>query len=53
MLTTAIDLDDGTASIDLAPQVAEYFELTNADARAIAGEMGHGVATGAMPPGSV
>ena len=44
VLTTAIDLDDGTASLDLALQVAEYFELTAADARAIAGEVGKAVA---------
>lgn len=43
-LTTAIDLDDGTASLDLALGVAEYFELTLADARAIAGEVGRAVA---------
>ena len=44
VLTTAIDLDDGTASLDLALQVAEYFELTAADAQAIAGEVGQAVA---------
>lgn len=44
VLTTAIDLDDGTASLDLALQVAEYFELTAADAQEIAGEVGQAVA---------
>lgn len=44
ILTTAIDLDDGTASLDLALEVAEYFELTAADARAIAGEVAQAVA---------
>lgn len=43
-LTTAIDLDDATASLDLALKVAEYFELTAADAHAIAGEVGQAVA---------
>lgn len=38
-LTTAIDFDDGTASLDLAFSVAEYFELTMKDAREIAGEV--------------
>ncbi len=44
ILTTAIDLDEGTASLDLALEVAEYFELAAADARAIAGEVGQAVA---------
>jgi len=44
VLTTAIDLDDGTASLDLALQVAEYFDLTAADAQAIAREVGQVVA---------
>src|SRR5690606_35950561 len=44
ILTTAIDLDDGTASLDLALAVAEYFELTDTEARAIAGEVGRAVA---------
>lgn len=43
ILTTAIDLDDGTASLDLALEVAEYFELTAPQARAIAGEVGQAV----------
>jgi len=45
VLTTAIDLDDGTASLDLALEVAEYFELTARQARAIANEVGQAVAT--------
>lgn len=44
ILTTAIDLNDGTASLYLALAVAEYFELTAADARAIAGDVGQAVA---------
>jgi serine/threonine-protein kinase HipA len=44
VLTTAIDLDNGTASLDLTLEVAEYFELTIADARAIAREVGQAVA---------
>lgn len=44
ILTTAIDLDDGTASLDLTMSVAEYFELTATEARAIAGEVGRAVA---------
>lgn len=43
-LTTAIDLDDGTASLELALAVAGYFELTATEARAIAGEVGRAVA---------
>lgn len=44
VLTTAIDLDDGTASLDLALKVAEYFGLATAEARAIAAEVGQAVA---------
>jgi serine/threonine-protein kinase HipA len=40
VLTTAIDLDDCTASLKLAYDVAPYFELTAAEARAIAREVG-------------
>ncbi|MCX6606736.1 MAG: type II toxin-antitoxin system HipA family toxin [Acidobacteria bacterium] len=36
VLTTAIDLDDGTASLDLAYSVAEYFEINAKEARLIA-----------------
>lgn len=45
VLTTAITLDDGTASLDLAFEVAEYFELKLEDARRIAAEAGRAVAT--------
>lgn len=44
VLTTAIDLDDNTASLDLALSVAEYFELDDKQARAIAGEVAAAVA---------
>ena len=40
VLTTAIDLDDGTASLNLALNVAGYFELTPDRAREIAAEAG-------------
>jgi serine/threonine-protein kinase HipA len=40
VLTTAIDLEDGTASLKLACDVASYFELPADDARAIAREVG-------------
>ncbi|HXR75392.1 MAG TPA: HipA domain-containing protein [Bryobacteraceae bacterium] len=40
VLTTAIDLEDGTASLKLAYDVASYFELPADDARAIAREVG-------------
>ncbi|MCU7891402.1 MAG: HipA domain-containing protein, partial [Candidatus Thiodiazotropha sp. (ex Ustalcina ferruginea)] len=43
VLTTAIDLDDGTASLDLAMSVAGYFELDEAEACAIAAEVGRAV----------
>jgi serine/threonine-protein kinase HipA len=43
ILTTAIDLDDATASLQLAYEVAPYFELTAKDARAIAGQAGKAV----------
>lgn len=45
ILTTAIDLADGTASLKLAFDVAGYFELTAGDARKIAAEVGQSVAT--------
>lgn len=35
VLATAIDLEDGTASLDVAIRVAEYFELSDREARAI------------------
>jgi serine/threonine-protein kinase HipA len=44
VLTTAIDLEDGTASLNLALQVASYFELGDEEARDIAGEVGRAVA---------
>ena len=44
ILTTAIDLEDGTASLKLALQVASYFELDEKEAHQIAGEVGQAVA---------
>lgn len=44
VLTTAIDLDDGTASLNLAYDVSSYFELKPAEAHAIAREVGTVVA---------
>jgi serine/threonine-protein kinase HipA len=43
VLATAIDLDDSTASMDLALDVAAYFELEDAEARKIAREVGQTV----------
>ena len=43
VLTTAIDLDDGTASLKLAFAVASYFELTTGEARQVVGEVGKAV----------
>ena len=45
VLTTAIDLDDGAASLDLAMSVVGYFELDEAKAHVIAAEVGQAVAT--------
>jgi len=45
VLTTAIDLEDGTASLDRAMDVAAYFELNAKAARGIAAEVGQAVAT--------
>lgn len=45
VLSTAISLDDGTASLNLALEVAEYFELDWKEARRIAREVGAAVAT--------
>jgi len=45
VLTTSINLDDGTASLDLAFEVASYFELDPDTARKIAGEVGRAVAS--------
>jgi len=44
VLTTAIDLDDGTASLKLALEVASYFELGEEEAHKIAGQVGQAVA---------
>lgn len=43
VLTTAIDLDDSTASLDLALDVAGYFDLSHDDAIKIAAEVGAAV----------
>lgn len=40
VLSTAIDLDDGTASLKLALRVAEYFELGQPEAQRIVTEVG-------------
>ena len=45
VLTTAIDFDDGTASLDLALEVAEYFNLAATEARAIIAEVGRATAS--------
>jgi serine/threonine-protein kinase HipA len=45
VLTTAIDLDDATASLQLAMGVAGYFELAADEARQIAAQVGKVVAT--------
>jgi serine/threonine-protein kinase HipA len=45
VLSTAIDLDDGRASLKLALSVAEYFELGSEEAKRIAAEVGRGVST--------
>ena len=43
ILTTSINEDDGTASLDLAMEVAEYFELDASAARKIARQTGRPV----------
>jgi serine/threonine-protein kinase HipA len=43
ILSTLIDTDDGTASLDLAFSVAAYFALDPGEARKIAGEAGRAV----------
>lgn len=43
VLSTAITLDDATASLGLAMQVAEYFELKVGEARAVAGQTARAV----------
>ncbi|NDJ13530.1 MAG: type II toxin-antitoxin system HipA family toxin [Acidobacteriia bacterium] len=45
ILSTAIDLEDGTASLKLAFEVASYFELSSRQARSVASEVGRAVAT--------
>ena len=45
VLTTAIDLDDGAASLDLAMSVVGYFELDENKAHAIVAEVGMAVGT--------
>ena len=45
VLTTAIDLDDGTASLELAMAVAGHYELDSRTAGAIVAEVGRAVAT--------
>jgi serine/threonine-protein kinase HipA len=44
ILSTAIDLDDATASLELALDVATYFELSSDDALEIAEQVGQAVA---------
>ncbi|MBI9084030.1 MAG: type II toxin-antitoxin system HipA family toxin [Desulfobacterales bacterium] len=43
ILSTAINLDDGTASLEVAMEVAEYFRLNMGKARSITGEVGMAV----------
>jgi serine/threonine-protein kinase HipA len=45
VLSTAIDLDEAAASIDLALQVAPYFELNLKEAHGIVREVGRAVST--------
>ena len=45
ILSTNIDIDDGTASLTLALEVASYFELTHDQALSVAAEVGKVVAT--------
>jgi serine/threonine-protein kinase HipA len=45
ILSTAIDLEDGTASVDLALEVASYFELEPDEARSIIEEVEGAVTT--------
>jgi len=44
VLTTAIDLEDSTASLELALDVAAYFELESDEAHKIAAQVGQAVA---------
>lgn len=45
VLSTAIDLDDGTASLDLALSVSRYFELKEKDAKPIVRAIADAVST--------
>ncbi|HMC65601.1 MAG TPA: type II toxin-antitoxin system HipA family toxin [Gemmataceae bacterium] len=45
VLTTAIDLDDATASLEVALEAASYFELAADEARQVAAQVGRPVAT--------
>lgn len=45
ILTTTIDLYDGTASLDLALGVADYFKLMQKEAKAIANEVAKAITT--------
>ena len=45
ILTTAIDEDNATASLDLALSVASSFGLKRKEAKAVAAEVGRSVAT--------
>jgi len=45
ILITAIDMEDGTASLKLALEVASYFELNSREAHAIAAQVGKAVGT--------
>jgi serine/threonine-protein kinase HipA len=45
VLATTIDLEDGTASLKLAFEVASYFELDSDEVRDIAAQVGQAVAT--------
>ncbi|MEE8342800.1 MAG: type II toxin-antitoxin system HipA family toxin [Gammaproteobacteria bacterium] len=45
VMSTAIDFDDTTASLELAMTVSGYFELDEGDARAVATDVGQAVGT--------
>jgi serine/threonine-protein kinase HipA len=45
VLSTMIDLDNGTASLNLVLEVARYFELSDGEASKIAGQVGVAVVT--------
>ncbi len=49
VLSTAIDMEDPTASIDLALGTADYYGLTQDDARNIALQVARSVATSQSP----